>query len=611
MGLNAVWARLLLVFAAAGGLLSCPQAAGADTPAAGTPAADTPAAGTASGRAVVVVRPSSWAPALTAWKQFREAQGHPVLEVDAELGRDGVQRAIRGIAPQHSVHSAERGRHPAERVGYVLLCGDAPPSPTPIAHVVAAPRRDSSVAAGAASTIPTWYRESTAMVKFGGDLWLATDAPYADLDDDEVPDLAIGRIPANSPQELQDTLARTIAYERSLDFGAWRREVRVIAGVGGFGALADSVIEMTTRRFLTDRVPQWANVCMTYASPNSPFCPDPWRFSEATVEQLNAGSLFWVYVGHGHVRHLDYLQVDRQWLCILDDSQLEQLRSASRPPIAVFLACYTGAFDAQADCLAEQMVLHPQGPVAALAATRVTGPYGLATLASAMLEECYEKQTQSLGGMLLAAKRRMLLESDTSGAEPPRTGGTSVEPRDAQMQLITALAGALSPPGHDLLAERREHVWQMNLLGDPLLRVRHPGALGLEPPETAQADAALVIEGAASHAGQLTLQLVRRRDATPAGLFIAKEFTGDPDIRRRMDATYEVANSRLVVECTQDVTQPGKFTCQLNIPADVPPGRYVLRGFLAGEEEWSVGDTLLQIRRPARGSQSSLRDSPE
>ena len=419
----------------------------------------------------IVVRPAAWANALTEWKAYRAAQGHRVFEVDAELGQTAVQAAIARLS---SEAAARRKSNPRESaVGYVLLIGDGnrEPATRPV--------------------LPAWYRQSTAMVKLGGDQELATDNPYADIDGDERPDLAVGRIPADSAEAARQFLGRTIAYEQQQNFGLWRRDVRVVAGVGGFGALADSVIEMTTSRFLTDRVPQWANVAMTYASPNSPYCPDPWRFSDATVDQLNAGSMFWVYVGHGHVKHLDFLRVDRDFLGIFNDAQVSSVRTGDRSPIAVFLACYTGAFDAREDCLSEQLVMSRQGPVAALAATRVTGPYGLASLASGMLDQCYVQRVGSLGDVVLRAKQDMLRPTVQSpdlspGLSPPLSkssapsagaGDSPVAPRDMQMQMITVIASALSPTGHDLLAERQEHVWQMNLLGDPMLRLHHPAPL--------------------------------------------------------------------------------------------------------------------------------------
>lgn len=535
---------------------------------------DSPKSGPANDKpkAVIVVRPAAWSNAIKSWKEYRTSQGHEVLELDAELGRAGVQATVTQMCK-----AAEKRREAsalASLIGYLLLIGDGdqgtrqPP------------------------LLPAWYRRSTAMIKLGGDELLATDSPYADIDDDERPDLAVGRIPADTAEQAQQVLERSIAYERELDYGFWRRDVRIVAGVGGFGALADSAIEMTTSRFLTDRVPAWCNVNMTYASPSSPFCPDPFQFSDATLQQLDAGSQFWVYIGHGHVKHLDFVRVEDQQLGILDSSQIKTTANHVRPPIALFLACYTGAFDAREDCLSERMMLSPSGPVAALAASRVTGPYGLATMASGMLDECYVTKSETLGEVFMCTKRKML--------EPDEAPETATAKVNSQMQLITAIAGALSPPGHDLMAERLEHVWQINLLGDPLLRLHHPQSIDIKTTPRVQPGETISVNGQAPQAGKVTVELTLPRDRTHKDLFIAGKFTTDSEVRAKMQDTYKQANQRTVQSLAIELKQPGNFACDLPTSSDLAPGRYLVRIFIEGREGCSVGAAEVQVNRPRK-----------
>lgn len=526
----------------------------------------------ASPKAVIVVRPAAWAGALTTWKGYRSAQGHEVLELDAELGRAGVQAAI--IQMTKAAEKRHETSPLSSLIGYVLLIGDG------------------DQGTNQAPLLPAWYRRSTAMVKLGGDELLATDSPYADIDDDERPDLAIGRIPADTAEQAQQVLERSIAYERQLDYGLWRRDVRIVAGVGGFGALADSAIEMTTSRFLTDRVPAWCNVNMTYASPNSPFCPDPFQFSHTTLQQLDAGSQFWVYIGHGHVKHLDFVRVDDQQLGILDSTQIKVAAKHARPPIALFLACYTGAFDAREDCLSEQMMLSPSGPVAALAASRVTGPYGLSTLTGRMLDECYVAKSETLGDVFMCAKRKML-EPD----EPAETASAKV---NTQMQLITAIASALSPPGHDLMAERLEHVWQVNLLGDPLLRLHHPQSIDIKTTARIQPGETISINATSPQAGKATVELALPRDRTHKNLFIAGKFTTDTEVRAKMQETYAQANQRTLHTQSIDLLHAGNFACDVPTAADLSPGRYLVRIFIEGPNGCSAGSAEVQVNRPRK-----------
>ncbi|MEM8736716.1 MAG: C25 family cysteine peptidase, partial [Planctomycetota bacterium] len=445
---------------------------------------------------------------------------------------------------------------------------------------------------------PTFYRKSSAMVQFGGDERIGTDNPYSDLDQDEIPDLAVGRIPADSAEQAKTYLAKVIRYERNPDFSAWRRDVHIVAGVGGFGAIADSVIEMTTRRFLADRIPGWSALTMTQASTQSHYCPDPWRFSETCINRLNQGGLFWVYIGHGHVKTLDYVKADDQYLPIFTERNIPAIKS-NAPPIAVFLACYTGAFDAVEDSLAERLTLKPDGPVASIAASRVSGPYGLATLSDGMLKYCFEERIPTLGEIVLRSKRKMLVEPSKSDPDPSAKAM-------GQMQLITSIAKSLSPPDYDLRSERLEHVWQMHLLGDPCLRIRYPDEVELEAPSRAQPGEKILVRGTSVAPAKMMVefgfrreQIRRELDQVPVGLDTA-------DGRDAYQSRYDAANERILV-LEQRSIPSGEFEQSLTLPEDLGNGRYCVRCYLEGEDNWQVGYHELVVRKPRPKVSSSPR----
>ena len=505
---------------------------------------------------VVVIRPRAWSGAIQPWKAYREAQGHEIVELDSVQSAEAIRAAIKQVADAKP-----------NTLKFILLASDV------------------GVLPNQQIAIPAFYHGSTALVKFGGDQQIATDSTFGDLDGDDLPDVAVGRIPADSPQQLTKLLARTIDFERSQDADRWRRDVHVIAGVGGFGALADGAIEMTTRRFLADRIPGWADVSMTQASPQSPFCPDPWRFSETTVERLNQGGMFWIYIGHGHVKTLDFLRCDHQWLPIMTNDHLPQIRIGPKSPIGLFLACYTGAFDAVEDSLAEQLVTHDNGLVAAIASSRVSGPYGLAMLSNSMLSQCFECRTATLGEILLNAKREMMQP------EPVNKAAVAKD----QSQLLSALASALSPEGYDLAAERQEHVWMMNLLGDPLLRLNYPSELRLQELAQAKPGERVTVRGTSPFAGQLQVELAYRRDQLKPNLKQLDAFSPDVDDRKRTQLTYEAANARVVGQVELPIVS-GDFAMQIDVPSELPRGKYCVRAFLTGPSTWAVGYQVISIR---------------
>ena len=137
-------------------------------------------------------------------------------------------------------------------------------------------------------------------VLFGSEPEIATDNTFADLDGDGLPELAIGRLPADSKAEVERFVARVIEYEQDNSPNQqWRRNVNFVAGVGGFGGVIDNVIEQTTKQIITDLVPCDCQTSMTFGCWRSPYCPDPRRFSETAIRRFNEGCLFWVYIGHG------------------------------------------------------------------------------------------------------------------------------------------------------------------------------------------------------------------------------------------------------------------------------------------------------------------------
>ena len=228
--------------------------------------------------------------------------------------------------------------------------------------------------------MPTHYSEAVVNVDFGSEKEIASDNWFADLDGDRVPDVAIGRLTADSPAELAAMVGKILDYEQSSDFGAWRRQIHLVAGLGGFGPLADSVLEASVKSLIGHGVPSEYCTTMTYGSWQSPYCPDPRMFRRVAIDRLDEGSLFWVYIGHGWQRGLDQVRVPGGAYPILTNADAERLTFRRAAPIACFLACYSGAYDQPHDCLAETLLRNPRGPVAVLSSSRVAMPYGMSVL---------------------------------------------------------------------------------------------------------------------------------------------------------------------------------------------------------------------------------------
>lgn len=510
----------------------------------------------------VVVRPPAWKVDMEPWIRYRQQQGLSVVCVDCDPNPLVVRDRIRQVAANSS-----------GRLRFVLLAGDT--------------SQPSALVPPAADTVPTFYVNAKAIQNFGSEKTIASDFPYCDLDEDGIPDLAIGRIPVDTGRELAGVLAKSMAYESSLDFQDWRRRVDVTAGVGGFGALADAAVETATKRILTDSIPEHYQLSMTYASPNSAYCPAPNTFGEKIIGNLNRGSLFWIYIGHGYVDTLDMFEAGGEQYEIFNSRRMDQVAVTAGPAIAVFMACYTGAFDARVDSLAEQLVARTDGPVAAIAGTRVTMPYGMSVQATGMLDACFVDSVPTLGEILLQGKRRSLEIPDAQSDPMSRRA------------LLDAMAGALSPAGHDLAAEREDHLHLIHLLGDPLLRINYPMSIPLTLPEKVYSGEPFTLSGHCPTDGQLHVELVLRRDRLPKGIQLRTTFENSPDWLRQMDETYNQANQLKVYEAIQDI-KSGEFVVQIPVPTG-SRGMHAIRVFATGKDRWASGSQVIQVRMKRDG----------
>ncbi len=199
--------------------------------------------------------------------------------------------------------------------------------------------------------------------------------------------------------------------------------------------LADMAINSFAKALLTSSLPNQFQLMMAHASDSSPYFPPPAKFRDAVVNQLNRNSMLWVYVGHGNVQQLDSIQHNKQLYPILRNEDLKDLDSGKASSLAMLLACYSGAIDAPAPCLAEQMLRHSNGPVAAIAASRVSMPYGMSVIAKEMLHETFELHTPTIGEILRNAKREVAL------FEQSQKNAT----HDELDKLMASMAGSLSP----------------------------------------------------------------------------------------------------------------------------------------------------------------------
>jgi len=486
----------------------------------------------AAGQDCLVIAPRAFHPALKEWRALRESQGHTV--------------AVR--VPEKDLRAQVRAtyRSSGKKLRYLLLLGDA-----------------AKVACGYSPgvVIRIWERDP----RIANDNWLA------DLDGDKLPDLAVGRLPADNPAEAALLLSKTIVYEQGRDFGTWRRRVNVIAGMGGFGKLQDWALEQVATKFLRENVPPAYDLDVTYANPSSAFCPPPARIGETVLERFNEGALIVAYLGHGSRQSVDNLPFKNRIYPIFDEDAAWELKSRRGAPIAFFCACSTGHFDGAPDCLAEVALKRKKGPVAVIASSRVSMPYANAVLAKELLDALFDPKTATVGDALMRAKRRMM--------NPAKN--------DAGRQFIETLAIPYKWKASDRAVECAEHLYLYNLLGDPTLRLHHPPRVALTCAEQARPGTKLAITGRTPLHGRALLELVADRSPKPA------ERKEDTDAA--FAKAYAQANARVRARLELPVAADA-FGAALELPENLTPGTYYVRIWITGSDGAAMGARKLTIR---------------
>ncbi|MBK8206420.1 MAG: hypothetical protein IPK87_06425 [Planctomycetes bacterium] len=287
---------------------------------------------------------------------------------------------------------------------------------------------------------------------------VTTDNFYADIDNDEnnLPEFAIGRIPARTNEQVQLALKKVKAYEASGE-GEWLRNLTFFAGEGRFGEQVDRMLEGLFTKFAEQTIDPKYTVRMTYANINSSYAYVPRLFSDKVIEEANAGALMLVYMGHGSYDRLDNMHVEKtRYPILLGDDVAKFNIPDGKLPVMLIVACQTGYMDHPQGSLCERICFTEKAPVAVVASSRDSHPYSNTLLQKALVGEIIANRRGTLGEAFMRAKRELIL------AEDPDRG---------QLEFM---ARFIIPKKDERDALNRSHISMYNLTGDPGLRLRYP-----------------------------------------------------------------------------------------------------------------------------------------
>lgn len=392
------------------------------------------------------------------------------------------------------------------------------------------------------------------------------DFAYGDLDGDGAPEVAIGRLPMRFPEEVRAYLERVQEYENQRSPGPWNKRLSACAGEGGFGPDIDYLLEYAATRIF-ESLSYDIDITMTYAAASSPYYLPPSLWDDDYVERYNAGAVLQPYIGH-----------------TLGWSNTAALETPARRGFVAYLACSNGTFQSSSTPggLADEMLMHPAGPMNSLAATDWSHPYGNAVLALELSVAIINDRAPTYGLALAWAKQQMLYSDSLLRAE-----------------LDVAADAFLDEPAEHLI---RTHIVMYNLLGDPAIDPGFPlGRVTFDGPEEATPGATITVIGSATAdrdgnpmpEGEVTVTLEVERAEIPGDLI---PVDGQPTTEQAL-ANHATANNKIITSATGTVTN-GRFEVQLTIPyAGVATGRHYLKGFALSSTSDAMGSAPITIRR--------------
>ena len=233
-----------------------------------------------------------------------------------------------------------------------------------------------------------------------------SDDEFVELDEDNYPDIPIGRFPAQHIGQIEHIVNNNIQYITNPNFGWWQNRMLIVAddehkngGLEGCSyehgmnhtARAQDTAELLSDAVWVDRV-----LGIEYEMNASGHKPEA---THDIIEKVNEGKLIWHYIGHGYEDVLGDEEYFRA------SSHLQLLQNIDFLPLFTAASCYVGNYiTLEFDCMAEKFVTYESGGAIAAIAARAACS---GTFNNELFYHFYQNiinEYQNLGSALLDAK---------------------------------------------------------------------------------------------------------------------------------------------------------------------------------------------------------------
>jgi len=316
---------------------------------------------------VAVIAHEAFLKGVEPLKTLREAQGLTVALIAVEDLYDEFNFgsksawALRDFLAQAQAYWRKPPR-------FVLLVGDASVDPR------------NYLGLGEGDFVPTKLVE-TALLETASDDW------FADLNSDEVPEMAVGRLPVRTAAEAAAVVSKIVGYELAAGED-WAKKVLLVADNNDafdFEAASVAVGSLLPVSVAVEGVfLGWTDLDLARSM---------------LLEKLNGGQLLVNYIGHG--------SLDR-WAGegLLTSEDAEALTNSPRLPFVISMTCLNGFLhDPATDSLAEALLKAEQGgAVAVWASSGLTEPQMQTDMDKELVRQLFNGTSPTLGEATRAAK---------------------------------------------------------------------------------------------------------------------------------------------------------------------------------------------------------------
>ena len=308
---------------------------------------------------------------------LRQEQGLSVLAVPVQAIYDQFGY---GFPEPEAIKEFLRYAHRSWELppGYVLLVGDATYDPK------------NYLGYGENYFIPSFFVQTF----FGGQT--VSDITYTQIDEDLLPDIAIGRIPASNQDDVEIFVRKTMIYERELVEGSEVPNILAIAD--GQDSLfyydAESFLAGFDARYRTELYAPQAGVQ---------------DGAEVVVDYFLDGYSVVAYFGHGSM-----LLWGKDQLFTIE---IADHLTNTQYPLIINMTCLTGMFaHPEIVSIAEALLLNPNGGgVAVLAPSSLTLPTDQSFISDELAVQINAGTSKRLGDVFVAAQRTIPWESEGIG----------------------------------------------------------------------------------------------------------------------------------------------------------------------------------------------------